>query len=202
MYWKATMRSPCSLLFSKINKTSSLPVFIWEVLQSSDHLCAPPLDLVQQLHIFPVLGAPGLDAVLHVGPHKGRVEGDNHLPQPAGFQAVSILIQLAEPPSHSPQACFQCTTLYIHMWLTQPKCNSFLLALLNIIWFTWAHFQACIFLWDKGWAIPDPQTHSELLIPGQPSIPQLSGQTRFILQTEAMQCRFSKWNLSEFFCLF
>jgi len=31
-----------------------------------------------------VLGAPGLDALLWKGPLKGRAEGDNHLPCPAG----------------------------------------------------------------------------------------------------------------------
>ncbi|XP_021252884.1 uncharacterized protein LOC110399060 isoform X3 [Numida meleagris] len=36
------------------------------------------------LHIFTVLGAPGLGAILQLGPHTGTVEGDNHLPGPAG----------------------------------------------------------------------------------------------------------------------
>ena len=60
------------------------PVFVEEVLQPSDHLCGPPLDPLQQLHIFPVLGAPDLDAVLKMGPHKSRAERDSHLPVPAG----------------------------------------------------------------------------------------------------------------------
>ncbi|SGA33935.1 Uncharacterised protein [Chlamydia abortus] len=38
------------------------PFFTGEVLQPSDHLCGPPLDLIQQVCVFPVLGAPGLDA--------------------------------------------------------------------------------------------------------------------------------------------
>jgi len=45
----------------------SQPILIEEVLQHSDHLCGPPLDLLQQLHVFLVLGAPELDAVLQVG---------------------------------------------------------------------------------------------------------------------------------------
>jgi len=40
------------------------------------------LDLLQQLHTPPVLGAPGVDTVLQMGSHKGRVEGDNHNPLP------------------------------------------------------------------------------------------------------------------------
>ena len=46
------------------------PFLTGEVLQPSDHLCGPPLDPLQELHILPVLGAPGLDAVLQMGPHK------------------------------------------------------------------------------------------------------------------------------------
>ncbi|KAK4816767.1 hypothetical protein QYF61_022765 [Mycteria americana] len=42
----------------------SQPFLIGEVLQPSHHFCGPPLDLLQQLHVFPVLRAPELDAVL------------------------------------------------------------------------------------------------------------------------------------------
>ena len=34
----------------------SQPVLIGEVLQPCDHLCGPPLDLLQHLHVLPVLG--------------------------------------------------------------------------------------------------------------------------------------------------
>ncbi|KAK4828118.1 hypothetical protein QYF61_023916 [Mycteria americana] len=37
-----------------------------------------------QVHVFPMLRAPELDAVLQVGSHQSGVEGQNHLPQPAG----------------------------------------------------------------------------------------------------------------------
>ena len=49
--------------------------FIIEVLQPSVHLCGSPLDLLQQLCLPPVLGAPGLDTALQMGPYKGRIEG-------------------------------------------------------------------------------------------------------------------------------
>jgi len=49
------------------------PVFIGEVLQPSDHPCGPPLDLLQQVHILLVLGAPSLEEVLQVSPYEGRV---------------------------------------------------------------------------------------------------------------------------------
>ena len=46
------------------------PFFIGEVLQPSDHHSGPPLDLVQERHILPALGAPGLEVILQMGPHK------------------------------------------------------------------------------------------------------------------------------------
>ena len=51
--------------------------FTGEVLQPSDRPSGPPLDLFEQLHVPPVLGAPGLDAVLQTGPHEGRADWDN-----------------------------------------------------------------------------------------------------------------------------
>ncbi|KAK4818782.1 hypothetical protein QYF61_019128, partial [Mycteria americana] len=69
----------------------SQPVFIGEVLQPSDHFCGPSLDSLQQVHVLLMLGAPEQDAVLQVGSHESRVEGENHLPRPPGhacFDAV------------------------------------------------------------------------------------------------------------------
>ena len=57
-------------------------IFIEEILQPFYHLCDPPLDLLQQLCVLLVLGVPGLDAALQMGPHEGR---DNHLPHPTGY---------------------------------------------------------------------------------------------------------------------
>ena len=61
------------------------PVFIEEVFQPLDRLHGSPLDPLQNLHIFPVSGTPELDAVLQVGPHEGRLKGDNHLPHLASY---------------------------------------------------------------------------------------------------------------------
>ena len=66
----------------------SHPVLTGEVLQPSDQLHGPPLDLLQRLHVLLVLGAPELDAVLQVRSHESRAEGHNHLPRPAGLQIV------------------------------------------------------------------------------------------------------------------
>ena len=80
------MRSPRSLLFLLHIKQAQFPqpFSLGEVLQPSNHLSGPPLDSFQELCVFLVLGAPGLDAVLQMGPHKSGAEGDNHLPLPAG----------------------------------------------------------------------------------------------------------------------
>ncbi|KAK4829697.1 hypothetical protein QYF61_006072 [Mycteria americana] len=40
------------------------------------------------VHIFPELRTPELHAVLQVGSHQNRVEGQNHLPQPAGHASL------------------------------------------------------------------------------------------------------------------
>lgn len=46
--------------------------------------------MCMQVHIFLALGAPNLVAALQVGPHKVRVEGDNHLPHPAGHTSFDV----------------------------------------------------------------------------------------------------------------
>ena len=71
------MRSCCSLLQAKQAQIPQ-PVFVGEVLQPSNRFYGPPLDPLQQLHIFPVLGALDLDAVLQMGPHEGRVKRDTY----------------------------------------------------------------------------------------------------------------------------
>jgi len=53
----------------------SQPFLKGELLQPSDQFCGPALDLLQQLHVFPALTAPELDAGLQVGPHQSGVEG-------------------------------------------------------------------------------------------------------------------------------
>ena len=60
---------------------------IAEMLQLSDHSCGLPLDLPQQLHVFPVLRAPEMDTGLQVGSHQSRVEGKNQPPRPAGHSS-------------------------------------------------------------------------------------------------------------------
>lgn len=63
------------------------PFFIVVVLQPSDRHHGPPLDTLQQFHIFPVLVSPGLKAVFQMRSHEGRVEGGNPLPLPAGHHS-------------------------------------------------------------------------------------------------------------------
>ncbi|KAK4815575.1 LOW QUALITY PROTEIN: hypothetical protein QYF61_004092 [Mycteria americana] len=75
--------SPKSSLLQAEQPQLSQPVLVGEVLQPSDHFRGPPLNPIQQIHVL-VLRAPELDAVLQVRSHQSGVEGQNHLPRPAG----------------------------------------------------------------------------------------------------------------------
>ena len=83
-YWKAALRSPEPSLLQAEQPQLSQPFLTAEVLQPSDHLCGPPLDPLQHVHVFLVLRAPELDAQLQTGSHHSRPEGQNPLPRPAG----------------------------------------------------------------------------------------------------------------------
>jgi len=66
----------------------SQPYLTGEVFHPSDHFCGPPLDPFQQLHVLLVLRAPELDAGLQVGSYQSGVEGQNHIPHPAGHDSL------------------------------------------------------------------------------------------------------------------
>lgn len=70
------MRFPQSLLQAE-QLQLSLPVFIGEVLQLSDHINDPSLDSIQQYHVL-VLSTPDMDTILQVGSHWSRVEEKNN----------------------------------------------------------------------------------------------------------------------------
>jgi len=57
------------------------------VFRPWDHFCGPPLNPLQQVHVFPVLRAPELHTGLTVESHQSRAEGQSHLPRPAGYAA-------------------------------------------------------------------------------------------------------------------
>ena len=105
----------------------------------------PSSDLLQQLCTPPVLGAPGLDAVLQMGPHQGRAEGGNPLPLPAAtplltqpgmqlaFQAANTHCWLMSsfPPTRTPKlfsagllSTSSSPTLYSYLALPQSRCNT------------------------------------------------------------------------------
>ena len=76
------MRSPWELSILQATEARFTQLFlIGEVLQPSDLLSGPPLDSLQEPHVLPALGAPGLDAVLQMGPHKCR--GGQSPPSPS-----------------------------------------------------------------------------------------------------------------------
>jgi len=63
----------------------SQPFLTGEVFHPSDNFCGPPLDPLQQVHIFPVLRAPELNGGLQVGSHQRGAAGQNLLPEPADY---------------------------------------------------------------------------------------------------------------------
>ena len=63
----STSPAPSSCLYKRV-----VPAF-W-------YLCSPPLDSLQKLNSFPVLGAPDLDAVLQMGPREGRAKQRGTVP--------------------------------------------------------------------------------------------------------------------------
>ena len=71
----------CSLPFSictapalSLSSQKSCSIPGWD-----HHLCGPPLDALQQLHVPPALRTPHLQTMLQVRPHS-RAEGQQHLP--------------------------------------------------------------------------------------------------------------------------
>ncbi|KAK4817391.1 hypothetical protein QYF61_012097 [Mycteria americana] len=82
------IRSPLSLLFSRLNSPSSLgsvlPLLIRLVLQTLHQLRCPSLDTLQHLNVSLVVGGPKLNTVFEVRPHQCRVQGHDHFPSPAG----------------------------------------------------------------------------------------------------------------------
>jgi len=87
-YWKASTRSPpeFSLLQAEEPQRSE-PILMRQVLWPSDQLRSPPLDLLQQLDVLLVLGAP--DWMQHSRWDLRRAEWQNHLPQPAGHTSLN-----------------------------------------------------------------------------------------------------------------
>ena len=60
------------------------PLLVGLVLQTPHQLCRPSLDSLEHLNVLIVVRGPKLNTVLEVQPHQSRVQGDDHLPRPAG----------------------------------------------------------------------------------------------------------------------
>ncbi|KAK4822221.1 hypothetical protein QYF61_011862, partial [Mycteria americana] len=94
LHWRESTVPPSLVSLANSLNVHSIPVarsFI-ETLKSTGPKIEPwgtPLMTGHQpdVHVFPVLRAPELDAVLQVGSHQSGVEGQNHLPRPAGHAA-------------------------------------------------------------------------------------------------------------------
>ena len=164
-HWKAAVRSPRSLLFSRLNRHNSLRL-------SSYERCSIPLINFAALlwtrsnrpvHVFPVLRAPELDTVLEEGSHQRRAEGQNLLPRPAGQDSFdsaqdtagllgcehTLLGHMELLINQHPQALPLRAALnpfsvqpVLHLGIAQPMCRTWHLALLNFTRFSEAHLSS------------------------------------------------------------
>ncbi|KAK4820661.1 hypothetical protein QYF61_002865 [Mycteria americana] len=83
-----------------LNNPNSLSLSsLAEVFHPSDHFCGPPLDPLQQVHVFPVLRAPELDAVLQYSQVLVcRAALNSFIPQPVSIPGVAPThVQTQEP---------------------------------------------------------------------------------------------------------
>jgi len=94
-----------------------------------DHFCGSPLDMLQQAHVPPVLRTPHPDTALLVRPHQCRIEGQDHLPQPAGHTSFdasqdtfgflgcegTLLAHVQLPTHQYPQVLFGKSVLHPHI---------------------------------------------------------------------------------------
>ena len=152
-YWKATVRSPQSLLCFRLNKPSSLNLCSQERC-SSPHLSGPPLDPLQELHILPVLGVPGLDTVLHPPFAPSTVifglseRGSSPCGSPA-HGSHTLLATAINSPCATRSPCVT-TSLFCHLW-TIAALGFIVLAIFNsaIVWWRGLGTIWC-FLGDDG----------------------------------------------------
>jgi len=131
------------------------------MFQSLYHLCGLSLDSLQYVHISLILESPVMDKVLQVGSHKSRVEGKDHLPQPAGNtfssaaqDTICLLcckgtllahIQLGLHYGPFPPSCFPAgwsPSMYWCTGLFLPICMTLCFPLLNFMRFPLAHFSS------------------------------------------------------------
>ena len=124
MYWKVTLRSPFSSsgwtplvpsVFLLRRDAVALPTFSW-----------PPLDLLQQVPVLLVLGAPEQNAALQWGSCKGRVGQDNHLPWPAVmclFMWPSTQLAFWAASTHIAGSCFSSTNTPKILYLAWLNCT-------------------------------------------------------------------------------
>lgn len=106
----------------------SLP--IRPVFQTLHQFCSPSLDMVQGLNVFLEVRGPKVNTVLDVRPHQSRVQGDDHLPSPAGYtipdtsqDAAGLLLgHLGTLPVHVQLSIDQHSQILFLCIAFQPLC--------------------------------------------------------------------------------
>ena len=114
-YWKAAIRAPWSLLFSRLNSPSSF-ILSGGLLYPLDHFYCLPLDALQHVHVSSALRTPHLDSLLQVRSHQCKIEGKDHLPWPA----VCTSFVAAQDASH---CCLRSSLTLINCY-NKHKCYS------------------------------------------------------------------------------
>ncbi|KAK4833081.1 hypothetical protein QYF61_027743 [Mycteria americana] len=99
----------------------SQPFFVGVVFHPSEIFHGPLLDPLQQVHVFPVLKVPELDAVLQVRSHQSGLERQNHIPGPAGhasFDAAQHTVGIL--------GCKHTLPAHVQLFVHQAALNPFI----------------------------------------------------------------------------
>ncbi|NXJ45685.1 KLH29 protein, partial [Spizaetus tyrannus] len=111
-----------SLLQAEQHQVSQ-PVFIGEVLQPPDHLRGPPLDPLQQVHVFLTLGPPELKAVLQVGSHEKMLKELNQQRRAKEFTDLKIIVEGKEFEVHQ-NVLASCSLYFKDLIKRSPRDSS------------------------------------------------------------------------------
>ena len=152
------MLTCCTCKAAKVHETQlPQPVFTGEVHQPSEHLRGPPLDPLQQVCIFLVLGAPGWTQYSQWGFIRRSISSLILLATPLLMQPKGLLTFCVEGTYFQLTFSFSSNTpstvkssaglisihsslsLYCHLGLPPANCSTLPLALLNYMSFKQAH---------------------------------------------------------------
>lgn len=110
----------CTLPFSNLkNSQLSQSFLLWEMLHPADHFCGPLLDLLQQLHDFPVLRTCHLDTVFLLGSHRNCSDLFGCSFGHVWLSGLWMHRAAASPASHPPAATSPPHGAALHLFIPQ-----------------------------------------------------------------------------------